>query len=138
MNWWSRLWRRRRMEEQLEKELRFHFDQHERILIARGHSPAQARREARLALGGPEQIKEECRDARGTRWTEELLQDTAYALRTFRHKRGFAAITLLMLALGIGATTVINSVLLRPLPFPEPSRIVTLHGFTKDFGASWF
>ncbi len=65
-------------------------------LIARGQSPAQARREARLALGGPEQVKEKCRDARGTRWAEELLQDTGYALRTFRQKPGFVAITLLI------------------------------------------
>ena len=141
MSWWSRLRRRTRMEEQLEEELRFHLDQRESDLITRGHSPAQARREARLALGGPEQVKEECRDARGTRWAEELLQDTSYTLRTFRQKPGFVAITLLILALGIGATTVmfavINSVLLRPLSFPEPDRLVILHGYTKDFGGFW-
>jgi predicted permease len=129
------------MEEQLEKELRFHLDQHESALITRGQSPAQAQREARLALGGPEQVKEMCRDARGTRWAEELLQDASYALRTFRQKPGFLAITLLILALGIGATTVmfavLNSVLLRPLPFPDPDRIVILHGFTKDLGEFW-
>ncbi|MGA8027211.1 MAG: ABC transporter permease [Bryobacteraceae bacterium] len=141
MSWWSRWLHRSRMEEQLEKELRFHLDRHEDALIARGHSPVQARREARLALGHPEQVKEKCRDARGARWAEELLQDTGYALRTFRQKPGFVAITLLILALGIGATTVmfaiINSVLLRPLPFPEPDRIVVLHGFIKDFGELW-
>ncbi|HXU20964.1 MAG TPA: ABC transporter permease [Verrucomicrobiae bacterium] len=141
MIWWSRLWHRNRMEEQLEKELRFHLDQRESDLIARGQSPAQARREARLALGGPEQVKEKCRDARGTRWAEELLQDGGYALRTFRRKPGFVIVTLLILALGIGATTVmftiVNSVLLRPLPFPEPDRLVILHGFTEDFGEFW-
>jgi predicted permease len=127
------------MEEQLDKELRFHLEQRESALIARGLSPTEARREARLALGGPEQVKENCRDARGTRWAEELVQDTRYALRGFRQKPGFVAITLLILALGIGATTVmftvVNSVLLRPLPFREPERLVVLHGFTKaDFG----
>lgn len=141
MSWWSRLWRRSRMEEELERELRFHLDQDEEIAVARGNSPAQARRAARLALGGPEQVKEKCRDARGTRWAEELVQDTGYALRTFRQKPGFVAITLLILALGIGATTVMfavtNSVLLRPLPFPEPDRMVILHGFIKDFGELW-
>lgn len=141
MNWWARVWRRSRMEEQLEKELRFHLDQHENLLIARGHSPTEARREARLALGGPEQVKEKCRDARGARWAEELLQDTIYALRTFRQKPGFVATTLLILGLGIGATTimfaVVNSVLLRPLPFPEPDRLIILHGFMKDLGEFW-
>ncbi|MGH9639898.1 MAG: ABC transporter permease, partial [Bryobacteraceae bacterium] len=123
------------------KELRFHLEQRESALIARGYSPEQARREARLALGGPEQAKEKCRDARGTRWAEELLQDTAYALRTFRQKPGFVATTLLVLALGIGATTamfaVVNSVLMRPLPFPNAGRLVSLHGFTKDLGEFW-
>src|SRR5690348_5289538 len=141
MSWWSRLWRRTRMEDQLERELRFHLDQRESELIARGRSPEQARREARLALGGPEQVKERCRDARGTRWAEELLQDISYALRSFRKKPGFMATTLLILALGIGATTamfaVVNSVLLRPLPFPEPDRMVILHGFTNDLGEFW-
>jgi len=141
MRWWSRLFRRSHMEEQLEKELRFHLEEHESRLIASGHSPEQARREARRTLGDSEQVKEQCRDARGTRWAEELLQDTRYALRTFRQKPGFVATVLLILALGIGATTamftVINSVLLRPLPFPEPDRIVVLHGFVKDFGELW-
>jgi len=141
MTWWFRFWRRNRLEEQLEKELRFHLDQHASDLIARGLSPAQAKREARIALGGPEQVKQQCREARGTCWVEELLQDTRYALRSFRHKPGFAAITVLISALGIGATTVmftvINSVLLKPLPFSEPARLVVLHGFLEHLGEFW-
>src|SRR5882762_2591922 len=102
MSFWRRLWRRRQMEEQLEKELRFHLDQHAADLIARGLDPKQAQRQARLALGGPEQVKENCRDARGTRWLEDLLRDTRYALRTFRRKPGFTVVGLLILSLGIG------------------------------------
>ena len=141
MNWWKRLWRRTQMEAQLEKELSFHLEQHTSQLVARGLTPDQARRQARLALGGPEQVKEKCRDARGTRWLEDLLQDTRYALRTFRRKPGFTIVALLILSLGIGATTVmftvINSVLLRPLSYPEPDRLVTLRVFTAAFGESW-
>jgi predicted permease len=141
MNWWMRLCRRKQMETQLDKELQFHIEQHTEQLITRGHSPDQARRRARLALGGQEQVKEKCRDARGTRWLEDLLQDVRYALRTFRQKPGFAAVAVLILALGIGATTVmfsvINGVLLRPLSYPEPHRLITIHGFTQDFGEFW-
>jgi predicted permease len=141
MNWWSRLWRRKLMEEELEKELRFHLDQHENDLIARGRSAAQAKRDARIALGGPEQVKQHCREARGTRWAEELFQDTRHAFRGFRQNPGFAAITLLTSALGIGATTVmftlIHSVLLKPLAFSEPDRLVVLHGFREHLGEFW-
>src|SRR5216684_8983960 len=141
MSWWQRLLRRRKMEDQLDKELRFHIEQHMSQLIERGIPPDEARRQARLALGGPEQVKEKCRDARGTRWLEDLLRDTRIALRTFRRKPGFTVVALLILSLGIGATTVmfavINSVLLRPLSYPEPDRLVTLRGFTEAFGELW-
>jgi hypothetical protein len=75
MSWWQRLWRRNHMEEQLEKELRFHLEQHAMDLIGKGRDPEEARRQARIAIGGPEQVKESCRDARGTRWLEDLWQD---------------------------------------------------------------
>src|SRR5437764_12844325 len=130
MTWWQRLWRRTKMEEQLEKELRFHLDQQASELIARGHSPNEARRQARLALGGPEQVKENCRDARGTRWLEDLLQDFRYALRSLRKKPGFAIVSVLTLALGVGASTAIfstvNPILFESLPYPHAGRIVML------------
>ena len=75
MSWLKRLWRRNKLEEELEKELRFHLEQHTADLIARGLEAGEARRQARLALGGVEQVKEGCRDARGTRWLEVLGQD---------------------------------------------------------------
>lgn len=106
MTWWRRLWHREQMEEQLDKELNFHLEQHVSDLIARGHNPEEARRMARLALGGPEQVKELCRDARGTRWLEDLLRDVRYAVRSLCQRPGFATVALCTLALGTGATTV--------------------------------
>jgi len=130
MTWWHRLWRRDRLEEQLEKEMRFHLDQHTADLIAQGHDPAEARRQARLALGGEEQVKENCRDARGTRWLEDLWQDFRYAVRTLRQRPGFTAVGALTLALGIGASTaifsVVNPILFEPLPYPHAGRIMMI------------
>jgi predicted permease len=132
------------MEEQLEKELRFHLEQHTADLIAQGHDPREARRRAMLAIGRKEQVKENCRDARGTRWLEDLWQDLRYALRTLRQKPGFTAVALVTLALGCGATTVmftvIDGVLLKPLPYPDPDRLLRLQEKTKQvtrFGNLW-
>ncbi|HML17009.1 MAG TPA: ABC transporter permease [Bryobacteraceae bacterium] len=128
MNWFERLVRRKRIEEQLENELRFHLDQHVAELMAQGHDAEGARRLARLALGGPEQVKEQCRDARGTRWLADFFGDARYALRGLRQRPGFAAVSLLTLALGTGATTVmftvINSVVLKPLPYFHPESLM--------------
>ncbi len=81
-------------------------------------------------------MKEKCRDARGTRWLEDLWQDFRYVLRTLRQRPGFAAVALLTLALGSGATTVmftvINGVLLKPMPYPEPNRLVRVQEKTEQ------
>src|SRR5260370_13586423 len=103
--------------------------------MAHGLASEEGRRQARLALGGPEQGKESCRDARGTRWLEDLLQDASYALRSLRKKPGFATVSVLTLALGIGASTAIfsavNPILFESLPYPRAGRIVMLwHIFT--------
>jgi predicted permease len=141
MNWWNRFRRRQQIDEKLEKELAFHLEEHTSELIAQGYEPNEARRRARLDLGGPEQVKEQCRDARGTRWLEDLLQDFHYALRMLRKNPGFAAVALLTLALGTGATTVmftvVNGVLLKPLSYPEPEQLVALHGKVQQFGEPW-
>src|ERR1700691_6208054 len=129
MTWWHRLSRQDQMEEQLEKEMRFHLDQQTADLVARGQDPKEARRQARLALG-PEQVKEDCRDARGTRWIEDLWQDFRYAVRTLRQRAGFTAVGALTLALGIGASTaifsVVNPILFETLPYPHAGRIAMI------------
>jgi len=144
MSWWTRLFRRGRMDQQLDKELSFHLEQHERDLMERGHSPAEARRLARIEFGGAAQVAEECREARGTRWVEDFLQDVRYALRTLRHNPGFAAVALLTLALGTGATTMmftlINGVLLKPLPYSNPHQLLGLQektNWSTHWGDLW-
>jgi predicted permease len=128
MTWWHRLFHRRKHEEALEKELRFHLDLHTSDLIAQGYSPEEARRQARLTLGGPEQVKEMCRDVRGTRWLGDLLQDLRYGARMLAKHPGFTAVAVLALALGIGVNTAIlsavNGFVLRPLPVEKPAELI--------------
>src|SRR5581483_6430262 len=119
-----------------------HIDLHAADLVAAGATPGEAVRQARLAIGGPEQVKEECRDARGTRWVEDLAQDVRYGVRLLRQKPGFTAVALLTLALGSGATTVmftvVNGVLLKPLPFADPGRLLAVNGRSSDWNVAAF
>ena len=144
MTWWQRLWQRHELDDQLDKELRFHIEEHTARLVADGLEPSEARRQARIAVGGPEQVKESCRDARGTRWLEDLWQDLRYALRTIRQRPGFAAVVALTLAVGIGSTTlmftVLNGVLFKPFPYRSPERLLSLQEKTAkatQFGDLW-
>ena len=138
MSWW----RRAPTDDKLDRELKFHLEQHASDLIARGLDPAEARRQARLAIGGVDQVKEECRDQRSTRWLSDVAQDARYALRLLRHTPGFAAVTLITLALGTGATTVmftvIDGVLLKPLPFAAPHELVAVSGQTATWNTALF
>jgi len=130
MNWWSRLWRRNRMEDDLDREIRFHLEQHTADLIRDGIDSTQARRDAALAIGGPEQVKEDCRDASGVRWLLDFISDVQYAARGLRASLGFAVVSALTLAIGIGASTTIFSavrpILLEPLPYPDSARVVMI------------
>ncbi|MGH9613918.1 MAG: ABC transporter permease, partial [Bryobacteraceae bacterium] len=131
------LLRRKQMERELDKEFRFHLEQQTEENLARGMPAAEARRAALRMLGGVTRIQEECRDMRRTNHIEDFLQDLRYAARTFARSPGFAAVIVLTMALAIGATSaifsVIDGVLLRSLPYPRSDRLVSLFMNGGDF-----
>jgi len=120
--------RRDRIERDIDEELAFHVEAHARDLTSDGVPPEEARRRALAAFGGMAPITELTRDARGGRWLQDLLSDLRYAVRSFRHQPGVAVVAILTLTLGIGANTAIfsmvNGLLLRPLPVRDPGRLV--------------
>ncbi len=126
------LFRRRSMEAEMDAELRAHVEHQAEKYVRSGMSPEEAARRAGLEFGGVEQVKEECRDSWGLRFLSELTQDLRYGLRQLRRNPGFAAISIVILALGIGANTavfsVVDAVLLRPLPFDQPQSLAWIAG----------
>jgi predicted permease len=123
-----RLLHKSRAEKELDRELRFHLEQQIAAYIAAGIAPEEARRRARLEFGGLERVKEEVRDTRWETHVDNLFRDFRYALRTFRKDRRFSLIAIFALALGIGATTVmfsvIYSVVVDALPYKNFERSV--------------
>jgi macrolide transport system ATP-binding/permease protein len=124
------LFRKRRVEQELTDELRFHLEKQIEQNLAKGMGPEEARYAALRELGGVEQIKEECRDMRRVNYIETFLQDVRYGVRQLRRSPGVSAVIILSLALGIGADTaifsLIDTLLLRNLPVRNPQQLMLL------------
>ncbi|HEX5724442.1 MAG TPA: ADOP family duplicated permease, partial [Longimicrobiaceae bacterium] len=124
------LFRRDALDADMDEELRFHLEMETRRNLELGMAPEEAARQARLSFGGVERVKEELRDGDRARWLEGAWQDTRYAARTLRKSPGFTLVAAATLGLGIGAATVafgaVDGILLRPLPYPDPERLVRI------------
>ena len=142
-HWWytaplriRSIFRRRRVESEMEEELRFHLEHRIEEGIANGLSPEDARRGALLAMGGLDQRKEEIRDARHVHWLTDFVDDLRYAVRSLRRTPGLTAFIVLTIALGVGMTatplSMLDALIFRPYPVPRPGQVVTLVSTSRD------
>ena len=131
------LFRHNEVETELDEELRFHFDKQVEKYMRSGMTEEEAKRRTRIDFGGHEQVKEDCREARGTAFVELTLQDTKYAFRQLLTNKTFSLVMILTLALSIGANSaifsVINGVLLKRLPYSQPDRLVRIFLSSREY-----
>jgi predicted permease len=130
MNWFQRLSKTGRMEKELDAELRFHFETQVEDKIQAGLTEAEARRATRLEFGGLEQIKQDCRESRGTLWLVSIVQDLRFGVRILAKSAGFSVTAIVVLALGIGVCTLAfslyNIAALQSLPVRDPATVVRI------------
>jgi len=128
---WTALFSPRRADVEMDEEIRFHLEMETEKNVRSGMEPREARRRAMIAFGGVERFKARTREARGVQPFHDLLSDVRFAVRTLGKTRGFTAVAILSLALGIGANTavfsLVNAMLLRDLPFRDPDGLVSLY-----------
>jgi predicted permease len=138
--WLRSLARSRALQRELDEEIRFHIDQQTDRNRRAGMAPHEARRQALIKFGGIERVKEHTRDEIRPPLLEQSMRDLRYSVRVLRQAPGFAATVLVTLAIGIGANatlfSIINAVLLRPLPYPEPDRLVWVGETRADLPSS--
>jgi predicted permease len=129
-SWLHAMLHRSRIEREMDAELRFHIEAYAQDLIRSGVPNEEAQRRARVEFGGVERAKEECRDARGMNIVECFFQDLRFGFRMLRRNPGFPAVTVMTLALAIGASasvfSIVDAVLLRALPYKSPERLVAI------------
>jgi len=130
MNWFQRLTKTGRMEEELDSELRFHFESQVTDKVRGGLTEANARRATRLEFGGLAQIKEDCRESRGTLWLVSILHDLRFGARILAKSPGFSVTAIVVLALGIGVCTLAfslyNIAALQSLPVRDPATLIRI------------
>jgi predicted permease len=142
-HWWftmplrlRSIFRRGRMEQELQEELQFHIDHKIEEGIANGLTPAEARKVALRAMGGLEQRKDEARDARRVHWLTDFVDDIRFAARSLRRTPGLTALVVVTLALGMGLTTtpfsMVDALIFRPYPVPDPGRVVSLVSTSRE------
>jgi predicted permease len=136
------LFQRNAVERDLDDELHFHLDMETEHLMRMGFSEGEARRRANREFGGVERYRDESRDARGVSAIEDFLRDVKVGARSLRRAPGFALVSIFTVALGIGATTavfsIIDGILLRPLPYPAADELVRIYERTAEYPTSSF